>query len=141
MTTSVLDSSVAVKWLIPEPDSDKALNLRADLVSGAVDLIAPDFFPIEVTHALTRAERQGRVTPTQGLRLLVELMDSLPTLVSSTPLLSRAYDHSSKKRIGVYDCVYIALAERQQCELITADARLARAFQDLIPVVLLSSLS
>lgn len=52
----VLDSSVALKWALPEPDTAKALQLRADYRNGTHELIAPDFFPIEVAHALTRAE-------------------------------------------------------------------------------------
>jgi predicted nucleic acid-binding protein len=57
----VLDSSVAFKWLVPEPDSDKAIQLRAELQSAVHDLLAPDVFTSELAHALTRAERQGRI--------------------------------------------------------------------------------
>ena len=32
-------------------------------------------------------------------------------------------------RIGEYDCVYVALAEQEKCELVTADATLVRALQ------------
>ena len=28
----LLDSNVALKWVLPEADSDKALRLRADLI-------------------------------------------------------------------------------------------------------------
>ena len=59
----VLDSSVAFKWLIAEADTDQALKVRDDFRNGALELIAPDILLVEVTHALTRAERQNRVTP------------------------------------------------------------------------------
>jgi predicted nucleic acid-binding protein len=61
--TYVLDSSVALKWVLTEPDSPKAIQLREDARNGVHDLLAPDFFPVELTHAITRAERQGRITP------------------------------------------------------------------------------
>ena len=32
-------------------------------------------------------------------------------------------------RIGVYDCLYVALAEQEKCELVTADTTLVRALQ------------
>ena len=32
---------------------------------------------------------------------------------------------SSTMRIGVYDCIYVALAEQEKCELVTADATLS----------------
>ena len=137
---SVVDSSVAVKWLVPEPDTPKALRLRADFQAGVLQLIAPDVLPIEVTHALTRAQRQGRVTPAQGRLLFLDMMRGWPVLVPSMALVARAYDLSSQFSVGVYDCLYVALAEQEQCELITADARLVNTFQGVVPFRLLSDL-
>jgi hypothetical protein len=62
----VLDSSVAFKWEVPETDSDKATLLRDDFRNGIHELVAPDFFPLELAHALTRAERQGRIAVGQA---------------------------------------------------------------------------
>jgi predicted nucleic acid-binding protein len=28
--------------------------------------------------------------------------------------------------VGVYDCLYVALAEREKCDLVTADEKLVR---------------
>jgi predicted nucleic acid-binding protein len=53
----VLDSSVAFKWVVPEQFSDKAQLLRDDFRNTVHDLLAPDVFPAELAHALTRAER------------------------------------------------------------------------------------
>jgi predicted nucleic acid-binding protein len=48
---------------------------------------------------------------------------------------------SSAARIGVYDCLYIALAEQVGCEFVTADTRLAASQQAQFPfIVLLTSL-
>jgi len=122
--TYVLDSSVALKWFLTESDSPKATRLREDARSGIHDLMAPDFFPVEMTHAVTRAERQGRITPAEGVAFVADLLTELPALHPALPLLARAYAISSANRQGVYDCVYVALAEREGCELVTADAKL-----------------
>jgi len=45
------------------------------------------------------------------------------------PLLKRALDIASQARIGVYDCLYIALAEREGYELVTADHGLIRGLK------------
>src|SRR5262249_18181256 len=66
---------------------------------------SPQYFPVEATHALTRAERQGRVTPSQGITLLKDLLKNLPLQHDYLPLLPRAYEISSTMRIGVYDCL------------------------------------
>ena len=38
-------------------------------------------------------------------------------------------------RIGVYDCLYVALAERKACELVTADLRLVTNLGTLFPII------
>jgi predicted nucleic acid-binding protein len=70
----VLDSSVAFKWVVPEVDSDKAELLRNDYLSGIHELIAPDFFPFELLHSLTRAERQLRIAPGDGGKCWLDAM-------------------------------------------------------------------
>ena len=125
----VLDSSVAFKWLVPETDTPKALRLRDDFRNGLHDLIAPDVFPVETIHALTRAERQGRVTPAEGSVLFKDLVKNLPLLHPYLPLLPRAYQISSSMRIGVYDCLYVSLAERESCEFVTADDKVIKNLQ------------
>jgi predicted nucleic acid-binding protein len=131
----VLDSSVAFKWLVPEVDTPKALKLRDDFNLAILELIAPDILPIETTHALTRAERQGRVTPTQGAVLLKDLLKNLPPLHPYLPLLPRAYAISSAMRIGVYECLYVALAEREKCAFVTADDKLVKNLQPMYPFI------
>jgi len=120
----VLDSCVAFKWVVPEADTDKALRLRDDTRAALHELLAPEVFAVEVAHALTRAERQGRITPPNGWAAWLTVMNDSPRIHPYLPLMPRAYDISSRMRIGVYDCLYVALAEREGCELVTADARL-----------------
>lgn len=42
--------------------------------------------------------------------------------------MPKAIALSSAVRIGVYDCLYVALAEREQCKVITADQRVLALF-------------
>lgn len=114
---------------MPETDTPKALRLRDDFRNGVHDLIAPDVFPVETIHALTRAERQGRVTPAEGSVLFKDLVKNLPLLHPYLPLLPRAYQISSSMRIGVYDCLYVSLAERESCEFVTADHKMIKNLQ------------
>jgi len=132
----VLDSSVAFKWEVPELDDDKAVRLRDDARQGSHDLIAPDVFPVEVAHALTRAERQGRVSRADGWRLWLSILTDGPILHPYHPLMATAYSLSSAHRIGVYDGLYVALAEREGCELVTADARLVTSLRSTFPFIL-----
>lgn len=132
----ILDSSVAFKWFVLETDTAKSLGLRDAYSNGVHELLAPDVFPAEIAHALTRAERQQRITPTEGSQFLRDMLAILPQLYPYLPLLPRAYEISSQARIGVYDCLYVALAEREGCELVTADAKLLKNLQGQFPFIL-----
>lgn len=134
----VLDSSVALKIVLPEPDSARAIQLRDDFRSGVHELITLDVFPIEIGHALTRAERQRRIVPASASALWQQIMADCPALIASIPLMPRAIDLSSQARIGVYDCLYIALGEQEHCEVISGDQRLVNTFPG--QVIPLSSL-
>ena len=122
----VLDSSVAVKWVLPEVDTGKALRFRDDFRNAVHELIAPDIFTVEVAHALGRTERQRRIAPPKGAALWHDVMLSSPQLYSSTPLVPRAFAIGSAMRIGIYDCLFVALAEREACELVTSDDKLVK---------------
>ncbi len=132
----VLDSSVAVKTVLVEVDSDKASLLLDERGLGLHDFLAPDIFHVELAHALTRAERQSRITPAESWSGWQAIMADSPLLVESLPLMTRAYDISSSMRVGIYDCLYVALAELEGCELLTADDKLVRNLQSTFPFVI-----
>jgi predicted nucleic acid-binding protein len=125
----VIDSSVKVKWVLAEPESDKATRLRDDFRNSVYELISPDLFTVEACHALTRAERQGRISPGQARTLFLDILTTPPQVFPFQPFLLRAIDLASTMRIGVYDCIYVALADQEKCELVTADVTLVRALQ------------
>jgi predicted nucleic acid-binding protein len=131
----VVDSSVGFKWVIVEPHTDKARKLRDDFRAAVHELLAPDIFPVEIAHGLSRAERQGRISPTQGGIQLGNVLNTLPQLFPALPLLPKAYTISSQMRVGVYDCLYVVLAEQEKCEFITADDRLVRTLQLHYPFI------
>lgn len=134
----VLDSSTAVKWVLPEIHSDKALRARDAFQQGVHDLLAPDIFAGEVGHALTRAERKGIIQAGQAVPLLNDVLQTCPVLHRSYPLLLRACEISSQMRTGFFDCLYVALAEQEQCEFLTADDKvlknLATQFRFIVPL-------
>jgi hypothetical protein len=74
---------VAFKWEVAEPHSDKAIRLREDFQKGIQQLSAPEFFPFELAHALTRAERQGRIAVGQARLFWTDAMTSAPALLAT----------------------------------------------------------
>lgn len=131
----VLDSNIALKWVLPEADSDKALRLRAESQAGIHDLLAPDVFPVEVAHALTRAERKGDIPIGDAEVHLLSILSTSPQFHPSLAVLRRALALSSAMRCGVYDCLYVALAEREGCRFITADDKLVKNLAAQFPFI------
>ncbi len=132
----VLDAAIALKWVLPEIHADKAKQLRDDYENQVHKLIAPDIFAVEVSNALVRAERRKIIPVGQAATLLVDVLNSAPALFSYLPLLSRATDIASRMRCGVYDCLYVALAEKEGCELVTADDKLVKSLKKMFPFIL-----
>ncbi len=131
----VLDCSISMKWVLPEIDADKAIRLRDDFHNALIDLIAPDIFPVENLHALTKAERQKRIVHGTAHPLWQSILADCPTLYPHIPLLDRAYEIASAAHIGMYDCIYVALAERENCELASADDRSVKNLQAQFPFI------
>lgn len=116
----VVDASVAVKCLLPEADSEQALCLYA---SPDYELIAPDFLLIEVTNAMWKKVKTQQINAEDALAVLHDFKNSFAIkFIPFLPYLDRAF-HIAKD-IGhnsIYDCIYSALSEEQNCQLITAD--------------------
>lgn len=134
----VLDASVALKWVLPEADSAHAIALRDDYANGIHQLIAPDIFKVEAAHALTRAERRGILQYGEAINRMVLRMRLRPRLEPFSSMLPRAMEISSLMRVGVYDCLYVALAEREGCKVVSADKRVIALFPS--QVIALASL-
>jgi predicted nucleic acid-binding protein len=122
-------------------DTPKALKIRDDFQKAALELAAPDLFPTEIGNALLVAERKGRIGSGEGAIFFADILKTLPVLHSALPLLPRAYEIAYQNQASVYDCLYVALAEREKCEFVSADDKLLKKLQASFPfVVSLSSI-
>lgn len=136
---AILDTSVAAKWVLKETDSDKAQILRDEFEKGLHEFLSPDIFPAELGHLLTRAERQKRIHVGDAEVLWNSVMLSRPQLIPYIPYAERAVQISSQVRMGVYDCINLALAEAEKCDFLTADAKIA-TLKGKFSILLLSDL-
>lgn len=130
MSKYVIDASTAFQWEVPEPDSATAIRLRDAYHQGIHGLISPDIFPAEVGNALIVAERRGRIVPGQFAVRLAGILAFCPDLQDTRPLIPRTCaiiaGMTSGFRLSFYDALYVALAEREGCELISGDNKLVR---------------
>ncbi|MGH7224922.1 MAG: type II toxin-antitoxin system VapC family toxin [Gemmataceae bacterium] len=131
----VLDSSAALKWVLAEADSGRAIRLRDEYKNGLHELLAPDICLAEIANGLASAERQGRIKTGESAILLHDIVRAAPVLHPTPPLLPRAMALAIATRRAVYDCIYLALAESEGCELVTADDQFARGLRASYPFI------
>ena len=120
--TWVVDASIALKWVIPEALSDAATRLR----DGEDEFLAPDLLLVEVANALWKKTTSGEISAREADVALDLVAQSGIDLHPTGPLLPRAMEVARRLAHPVYDCVYLALAEREHIALVTADQRLVR---------------
>ena len=97
--TLVVDCSVAAKWVMREPDRDRALAFLDRYISGEIVLLAPSLLLAEFARLLSKRARRNQITGAQA-RVAFALMEQC------APRL--------------------ALADEHDCALLTADLRLFR---------------
>jgi predicted nucleic acid-binding protein len=118
----VVDASIAVKWVVPEVLSDKADRVR----DHEGDVLAPDLLLVEVANALWRKTAAGEISAREADAALDLVRRSGIDLRPTGALVPRAMEVARRLGHPVYDCVYLALAEREQAAFVTADHRLLR---------------
>jgi predicted nucleic acid-binding protein len=125
--TIVLDASVAVKWVLPEDGSEQAAAIRGQ----DDDLIAPSLVCAEIGSAIWRAAVRGDVPAAEAFRTLRLAMSHYQRVIPLEELANRAIEMAIRLRHPIYDCFYLALAEREDSTLVTADGRLIAAAKAL----------
>jgi len=117
----VVDASVALKWILDEPDSVAASELRNE------ELIAPASWLIEAANALWRRNRIGDISLAHARALLSELAEAPVASAAIAPVLPTALNLAMRLRHPVYDCLYLALAIAGETHVVTADRGFAAA--------------
>jgi len=120
----VVDTSVTTKWFVADRESHVAESweLLQDHLGGAAVLASPAHMRLEVLNALKQRRFDGdalmRVADAlEGFRLEWHPVDA--------GLARAAASISAEYGLTLYDAAFAALAVELDCELVTADRRLA----------------
>lgn len=119
----VVDASVALKWFFEEDGSDRA----TDLLRVEDELIAPDLIYSEVGNATWKRVRNGSISGEEAEGVVVQLLAVPLMLADVRPLMGAAMVIAVEHDRTIYDSVYLALALRRGCQLVTSDERLVNA--------------
>lgn len=123
MRKLIVDASVSVKWVVAEQGTDEA---RA-LLQGNDALHAPEFMLLEVANVLWSKARRRVVTRAEAEDAYAAIAAAPIAVTPLSDLLAPARSLAFGLDVTVYDATYVALAQKIDGALATADQGLAEA--------------
>jgi predicted nucleic acid-binding protein len=133
----VVDASVVLKWVLEEAGREASLVLLDSYEAGTTDLVAPRALKEEIACALSKRCRRGQINARQAETAFTFLEQRTPILIEDEDLVREALSFSILHHLSLWDCLYLALAIRYRCDLVTADGRFCRAAKQHYPFVVL----
>ncbi len=122
----VVDTSVAVKWYVPEPGAAAA----ARLLGLGDELLAPDFLLAEFANVLWKKVARKELESSEAATILDAFLHTPPIELSPTlPILRPALELATAIRCSVYDALFLALAVAESGKFVTDDDKLVRLVQ------------
>lgn len=121
----VIDASVAIKWYLPEEHSVHAVRLP--LLD--IQLHCPDLMFAETGNILWKYVLRSECSHGKAVAILRELK-ALSLKVWNTPQIAEeALEIACRTKRTFYDSLYVALAVKNNCQMITADLKLYDALK------------
>jgi predicted nucleic acid-binding protein len=118
---AVVDASVAVKWVVEEDHSAKAvLLLEFDACH------APDHWRAEAVNVLWSKVCYGDLAAADAEERMAILLRAPVIATPIADLMPRAFAIAVARTVTIYGALYVALAETRDIPLVTADERLIR---------------
>jgi hypothetical protein len=123
----VVDVSVGLKWVLPEPGS----FLAKELMLREPDLVVADFWLHEATNILWLPVREGRFTACEARKALALLRAQLaPTPTADMALHEVALDIGIELNHSTYNALYLGFAVAMGASaLVLADGPFVRAMR------------
>ena len=132
-----VDASVAIKWLLKEERSDRAIALYEATAKANQPIIAPLLLPLEITNILRQRMRtQDGISLTRATEHLAAFLALPIEFRNPAGLHFQALVLADALGLpATYDAHYLALAEHLGCQLWTDDQRLMRHVASRLPFV------
>lgn len=125
----VLDASAAMRLILGDPT---AAPLAQPLREAAL-VLAPELMLTEVANTLWKLQRAQQLADLDPQQLLADARDLVDRVEPDRHLQAEALALACHLNHPVYDCLYLALARREAATLISADQRLLRLAEQVLP--------
>ena len=132
MSKVVVDASIALRWVLKDEKEARVDAVLEHWADTLTEMIAPPLFPAEVTNALYLSIKRKRLTLEEAELALRTIMQIGVEIAEPSGLYTWSLElAASYSATNAYDAQYVASAEMENCELWTADERLATSMKPL----------
>ncbi len=132
----VIDASVALKWQFKdESETEAALKMLADFIEGKISIFSPTLFAYEVVSAVHIAVSRNRIAEDEGIEIIRDILGIGVVLANFSGLEEHTFRIAKTYKRSVYDCAYIALAQKEGCNFYTGDKRLFNSIKNKLSFV------
>ncbi len=107
----VVDTSVALKFYLPEEGHEEALKLLEAEESGAAELLAPGTILPEGFNAIVWQQKRGLLDAEDAGEAWEKLLRAPIYTYATEDLIERAAEIANQTGAIVYDTLFLALAE------------------------------
>jgi predicted nucleic acid-binding protein len=136
MKRMVVDASAILKWyLLDEAHGAQALVLLQQCTAGELEILAPSLLAYELMNGLVIAGRRARLDQNAISLSFKGFMSLGIRFYEFSFFADKMLQYCHLYGRSVYDSSYLALAEQEGVDLITADERLFNAVQKDLPWV------
>ncbi|MFH1244144.1 MAG: type II toxin-antitoxin system VapC family toxin [bacterium] len=118
----IIDTSVAVKWIIPGEDfEEQSFALMESHINYKDPIMVPDLFYYEISNTIATKTTfpTNKINSTLNKIYDLQLRSHISNAkeIIKTTLLARKY------KTSFYDMLYAVVAKHNKCQLITADRK------------------
>lgn len=125
----VLNASAVLRLITHDPIASGWV----EQVGQAPLVLAPELMLTEVANALWTLQRSAGLPDMDPQQLLADAADLVDQIEPYRHLQVEALALACHLNYPVYDCLYLALARREAALLLTADQRLQRLADQVLP--------
>jgi len=123
----VLDASAAVRLVMRA----EAVETLLEHVSDASVVVSPSLYASEVANALWKYVKSDNLTLELALERYAEAIDLIDDFTPDWELTTEALTEATRYQHPVYDMLYVILARRSGCAILTMDRRLSTLVKNM----------
>jgi predicted nucleic acid-binding protein len=135
MADCIVDTNVALKWVLNEPDSADAVRVANDIAAAVGKFFLVDIARVEAFNVIWQQYHRRLLSEARARSALADFKQIPIVVVETEPILNDAFDLALQYDITVYDACFVAAVKQAGCFGVTADVPLMRKVGTAFPTI------